>query len=282
MRDNAETADQTPPVTSDITGPDSLVAPNFLHDAPHLYEAYVADVGHGLIDALATYLHQHRCTTVLDVGCGPGTEVARLRSAGFAADGVDASARMVTRARARCPSAHFEQALMGDLRVEKLYDAIICLGSTFLYNTTAAEIRQALGEFARHLVDGGLLILEMRNGAYYLTGAGQATLAEPPSTRIPVGGEAVLTCTSRLSVDLERQLLRRAYRWQHSHDGTDHTEVLHHRLLFPAELREHLDAAGFAVGWMGCEPDRLGAAAPLTGPRLILVARRTSGAGEQV
>ncbi|HST49768.1 class I SAM-dependent DNA methyltransferase [Jatrophihabitans sp.] len=261
------------------TGPQSLVAPNYLHDAPELYEAYTADVGTELIEAVAARLARRGAGSVLDVGCGPGAEMAFLRARGFHADGVDASGRMVARARERCPDARVEQRLMTDLDLPDRYDCILCLGSTFLYNYTPAEVDRALTEFRRHLQPSGLLVLEMRNGGYFLTEAGQRLLHDTSTVSIDLPDGSALTCTSRLSIDVARQRLRREYAWSRGQEESA-TEVIFHRLLFPVEIRYLLQVAGFEVLSVSNHPASLADEAwslpeQLDGPRVIVAAHMT-------
>src|SRR5512142_1455305 len=66
---------------------------------------------------------------VLDAGCGPGLVAEAFLSAGFRVTGVDLSAEMVTRARARCgrfgDRAAFTQGRLEDLPAAPAFDAAV-------------------------------------------------------------------------------------------------------------------------------------------------------------
>ncbi len=61
---------------------------------------------------------------VLEIGCAEGDLLAAIRPAyGL---GIDLSDAMVSRARAKYPSLHFEETDAGDLQIEEAFDYIIC------------------------------------------------------------------------------------------------------------------------------------------------------------
>lgn len=84
--------------------------------------------------------------------------------------------------------------------------------------------------------------------------------------------EENLSCEAALAIDFDRQLLRRSYSWHQTGEEVTCNEVIHHRLLFPVELKEHLEVVGFSVEWMGGTTNPLDPG-ELDGPRLIVLAR---------
>jgi SAM-dependent methyltransferase len=67
--------------------------------------------------------------SVLDAGCGPGLVAEAFLAAGCHVTGVDLSAEMIARARARCARfgerAHFEHGALGALPAAPIHDAAV-------------------------------------------------------------------------------------------------------------------------------------------------------------
>lgn len=260
---------------------------NLLHDRPDLYDHVIPDeaalMGRFVHRLLERYAPGSR---VLDVGCGLGREVAYLRGQGYDATGIDASAAMIAWARDHHPESRFLVADQQRFALGEQFDALVCVGSTFLYNYGNADILGALSCFRRHLVDGGVLLLDMRNAAFFLTEEGQRWLRQEhrEETELPAGALLGLT---RFDITPAEQMLERFYTWMFPDQPPIH-EHLRHRLLFPQELRLFLELSGFAVEVMFDEPaPHIGAFAEpeavrfgetLRGRRLQVVAR-AAGSG---
>jgi hypothetical protein len=105
---------------------------------------------------------------------------------------------------------------------------------------TVADIRATLDAFHRHLLPDGLLVLEMRNAAHFLTPEGQHLLRHERADDVALE-RGHLRYTIRLEIDPATQLLDRYYTWQPP-GGPPVVEHLRHRLLFPQELAAHLES----------------------------------------
>lgn len=219
---------------------------NFLHANPSLYLTFNGEEDSGMAQFMHKLLSDfHSGSKILDVGCGPGREAAWLSEAGYDVTGLDQSEEMLRWAKKRYPELSFVQGDQEDFEIGERFDALTCVGSTFLYNFTNEQVQSSLNCFRNHLKDGGLLYLDMRNAAFFLTNEGQRWLREELIDQRVYDGTAV-TLRTRFSIDLPAQLLLRDYSWEFAGQEPI-VEHLRHRLLFPQELVQHLHGAGFRV-----------------------------------
>jgi len=258
------------------------IEPNLLHDNPSLYDSFIPDPEHQMGRFLHTMLqHYNTGHRVLDIGSGLGREVHYLSQRGYTAVGLDESAAMIAWAQQHYSNACFIQGDQRNFALNEHFDAITCMGSTFLYNYTNEQILATLGCFHKHLVPGGLLLMDMRNAAFFLTEEGQQWLHQErtQTAQLPTGR---LTATMRFELDLANQLLKRSYTW-YVPDQAPIDEQLDHRLIFPQEMRCLLNISGFAVDTIFDEPaahignfqegDELTLRTSMQGSRMQIVAR---------
>jgi SAM-dependent methyltransferase len=191
-------------------------------------------------------LREHKSgERVLDVGCGVGREVGYLKSVGFDAIGLDSSTEMVAWAKSHYSDSPFVLGNQSDFSLDQTFDAITCVGSTFLYNFTTESAITSLQNFRKHLRSGGLLYLDMRNAAFFLTQEGQLWLTDELVDQTVFEGSPAVVKT-RFRISLAEQILERDYNW--SVDGQPPiVEHLRHRLFFPQELSGLLSICGFRV-----------------------------------
>ncbi|WP_326771000.1 class I SAM-dependent methyltransferase (plasmid) [Streptomyces sp. NBC_01591] len=220
---------------------------NLLTDNPALYETCFPDperlAGRWAEDCLRRYGPPG--PRVLDIGCGTGRDAAHLHRAGRTVTGADLSDAMLEYARVRHPGPAYVRAdLHGFDFEEHSFDAIVCLDSALLYCHTNDQLDRFLASCRRTLMPGGLLVAEMRNGAFFL---GRTELLDAPSTNGFTWRGTAYRSTTTLTVDRTAQLLRRTRVWT-ADDGTAPVEQRSAwRLLFPQELRHVLAAHGFEV-----------------------------------
>jgi SAM-dependent methyltransferase len=99
-------------------------------------------------------------STLLDVACGTGGHLEHLRMV-FTVEGLEASPHMAAIARAKLGTAvavHEDDMRRFDLG--RRFDAVTCLFSSIGYLRTPDELTQALTTMARHLVPGGVLVVD--------------------------------------------------------------------------------------------------------------------------
>ena len=102
-----------------------------------------------------------RGKTVLDAGCGDGLPVDEyLVKQGFAVNGIDASARMIERARKNVPEGFYEVKDMVDLdEGEYCVDGIVSLHA--IPHIPHDRYRGLLKIFASFMPNGGALLMIM-------------------------------------------------------------------------------------------------------------------------
>ncbi|MGW6903408.1 class I SAM-dependent DNA methyltransferase [Streptomyces sp. NPDC054940] len=260
---------------------------NLLTDNPALYEARFPDPDRLAGRWAEDCLRRHGAgTRVLDMGCGTGRDAAHLHSVGRAVTGADLSEAMLAHARAHHPGPAYVRAdlhgfALRDLGRDDAFDAVVCLDSSLLYCHTNDQLDGFLASCRHALAPGGLLIAEMRNGAYFL---GRTDLLDAPSVNAFTWQGTAYRSTTTLTVDRTAQLLRRTRVWT-AEDGSPPVEQRSAwRLLFPHELRHFLAAHGFEVLELhdgpGPRTEPPWAAGELPGTatdqdRLHVVARRT-------
>ncbi|MFD1150881.1 class I SAM-dependent methyltransferase [Saccharothrix hoggarensis] len=255
---------------------------NLLTDNPALYEHQFPDPDHvaaRFVHDVATRFASEPGRRLLDVGCGTGRDAGHLATLGYRAVGLDASPRMVEHAREHHPAVEFVLGDMRDFDLGRRFDVITCLDSALLYCHTNDDLDAFLRRCHDHLEPGGLLVAEMRNGAFFL---GSTELLDGVRSRTVEWEGVSYTSHTRLWIDHAAQLLRRRREWSWP-GARPLVQRSAWRLLFPLELRHFLDRAGFDVLALFDTPgprtdERWTPDAPLgdalSGDRLHLVARR--------
>jgi SAM-dependent methyltransferase len=118
---------------------------------------------HGVIDRCARTPHRERVPsgrgTLLDVACGTGVHLAHLRT-WYDVEGVELSPWMIAVARRRLPDVPLFQYDMRHFDLGQRFDAVTCLFSAIGYMRSVSELRRAIATMARHVLPGGLVIVE--------------------------------------------------------------------------------------------------------------------------
>lgn len=111
------------------------------------------------VRAIARRYGRRPLRTLLDVACGTGRHLEIL-SRWYDCTGVDASPAMLALARRRAPGVRFRRCRMETLELRRRFDVVTCLFSAIGYARSGAELRRVLGNLARHLAPGGVLLVE--------------------------------------------------------------------------------------------------------------------------
>ena len=107
-------------------------------------------------------IQKHKQTdgnTLLDVACGTGTH-AGLLSEFYKVEGLDLDKKMLAIAHKKYPKIKLHQGDMVNFDRKRRYDAVICLFSSIGYVKTKARFRKALQTLSRHVLPGGVLLVE--------------------------------------------------------------------------------------------------------------------------
>lgn len=99
---------------------------------------------------------------VLEIGCGPGLRLSVLKQwhNKYLPEGLDRDPAKLALAKRRVPGVPLHEADFTDFDLETRYDAVLCLFGVIGYTASVAEMTKALRAMHRHLVPGGVLLLE--------------------------------------------------------------------------------------------------------------------------
>jgi N-dimethyltransferase len=106
---------------------------------------------------------RERCpgaTSLLDVACGPGTHLETFAKAFGRVAGIEPAPAMREVAERRLPGVPIHVEDMRDFRLDATFDAVTCLFVAINCLETVADLRAAIASMARHLVPGGVLVIE--------------------------------------------------------------------------------------------------------------------------
>ncbi len=154
------------------------------------YDAIYRARGKSYVDeasALATLIRERdpHARTLLDVGCGTGAHLAAFEALGFTCRGVDADAKMVALARARCPEMEIDFADMVTFDLHARFDVVVALFGTTAYARIPARLTETIARLAAHLLPGGVLIVEpFRDRSTYVPGHVDAVFVDEPDLKI--------------------------------------------------------------------------------------------------
>ncbi|MFE3110666.1 class I SAM-dependent methyltransferase [Kitasatospora indigofera] len=219
---------------------------NLLTETPELYERRFPDPNHLAARWVESVLRAHHAgPCLLDIGCGTGRDAAWLHNkASRDVTGIDTSEAMLTHARRHHPGPEYLNSDMRTFDLDRRFDAAICLDSALLYCHSNTDLDAFLLRCRKHLHPGGLLIAEMRNGAFFL---GRTELLHTPRIDTVMRGATTLTSRTTLRIDHGAQLLRRTRIWTADDGSPPVAQNSAWRLLFPQELRYILTSHGFEV-----------------------------------
>jgi glycine/sarcosine N-methyltransferase len=105
----------------------------------------------------------------LDVACSTGFHVIMLRRLGLDASGIDASPKMIQKARTNSVTCGVTvEYILGDFmnmskRFSEGFDLITCLGDTIAHLRSTQDLKRLFQEVYKSLNPGGLFVIQARN-----------------------------------------------------------------------------------------------------------------------
>jgi SAM-dependent methyltransferase len=185
---------------------------------------------------------------VLDAGCGTGRYALELSRLGYRVTGIDASPDLLAIARGQ-PGAGAVTFLTADLTrlpATPQYDAILCRGvlNDLLHDR---DRRDAFLGFARVLIAGGVLVLDVRDWEASV----RRKTREPVHEQRVETGQGTLVFRSETRLDPATRQMQIAER--HTLMVAGATTVADHAFVMRCWTRDELDALLAAAGFVASE-----------------------------
>ncbi|CCK79044.1 class I SAM-dependent methyltransferase [Desulfobacula toluolica] len=222
-------------------------AKSLLYRHPHLYEALYPTpdqktyASPAICNKICHAFLKTGPQSILDIGCGTGRYLNFLSEGCKNCIGVDFLPAMVDFAVSQYDHIDFFQGDMREFRLNRTFDLLICMGSTFLHALTNSDIERTLETFAAHSHRGSLLILDIKNFMGFVDNSVEEKVEKEINTD-EFKGKSV---TSR-TFNRAKQL----WIWKRTWYIQDHDPVedyLEFRMLFPLEIEHYLSQSGFSV-----------------------------------
>ncbi|ALC28706.1 methyltransferase domain-containing protein [Streptomyces sp. CFMR 7] len=213
-----------------------MEATNLLYRDPALYDLIQSDsTGAGMCQTLIE-MYRPDARTLLDFGCGTGRDLEILAKR-FECTGLDLQPGMVDYARQARPELDIRIGDMRTVRLRRCVDVVTCLGNSLAYVHDNNEIAQVFATFAAHAQRGSLLVL--------CSPVAPITSTEPMTATVDTpSGPA--TVTIRHEWDLRTQINIMHRHWVLT-SGDEAQDEIRRRVLFPRELEQYAERAGFEV-----------------------------------
>jgi len=116
-----------------------------------------------------TLINDYKLRSYLDVACSTGFHVILLRRMGVDAVGIDASPKMIAKARSNALACGVNvECILGDMnrlskRFSEGFDIVSCLGNTIAHLKNKNVIKNILDEIYKCLNPGGLFVIQIHN-----------------------------------------------------------------------------------------------------------------------
>jgi SAM-dependent methyltransferase len=264
-----------------------------IYDEPELYEAACAyrDVP-GEVSALLRWFGKHGDSdtaplrSVLELAAGPAEHSRELARRGLDATTLDLSPAMCARARELAAAEGIGltvvQADMRDFSIPRQFDLAITMLNSLCHLLTLDDLLRHLACLARHVVPGGLYVVELAHPADFL--AAERRTSSEWSSEVDGGTVSVRWGGGSDEIDPITQITREHVRVTYSKRGSGVrtvTDVVPNRFWTATELTAAIRlAGGFAVAARYGDFDADTSVEAPDAWRMILVLRREGPAAD--
>jgi SAM-dependent methyltransferase len=221
------------------------------------------------VDFLEASLGIERGATVLDVGCGLGTQALELSRRGMLVVGLDLSLPMITRAAEEAQQnglkINFLHTDIREIEFEGTFDAVICLGTTFGFFDDDSN-RDVLARLHNALRPGGRLLLDVVNRDY--------VLASQPNLVWFQGDECVCMEESDFNYFSSRLIVKRTMMQENGAQSEAEYSI---RLYALHEIGKMMGQVGFRVLEVSGHEATRGVFFGVHSQRQIILAERRAG-----
>jgi len=183
----------------------------------------------------------------LDVACSTGFHVIMLRRLGLDAVGIDASPKMIEKARTNSVTCGVTvEYILGDFtnmskRFSEGFDLITCLGDTVAHLKSGQDLKKLVQEVYKGLNPGGLFVIQARN--YDFVMKHQARFTPPTGSRNGTEETLFFRLLDFNPKSLNLSIAR--FRWHENRwESSVHTTEIYPYLK--KELESVLKSVGFA------------------------------------
>jgi len=194
------------------------------------------------VNFITKFLNKFKTKSLLDVGCGTGLYLTRFKKQGFNVEGLDLSTNMLKEARKKNKIIKLHKKNLLDFKINKKYDAIICLSSTLILLPNFNLIKKTLKNIKSHLVLKGIFILDLPNHSVEIKALNN--VKEHESIKIP-GGKMEATFLS----------YKKENKWREEWYGnvikgkkrTKFKDIWEEYIYSPRTLEEYFKKIGFNI-----------------------------------
>lgn len=109
-----------------------------------------------------SFIQKHKKSkgnSLLDVACGTGIHAGYLKKY-YKVEGLDLDSKMLSAARRKHPGIRFTKGDMISFELNRQFDIVTCLFSSIGYVRTKTNLRKAIKAMNKHLLPGGVLLIE--------------------------------------------------------------------------------------------------------------------------
>jgi SAM-dependent methyltransferase len=133
------------------------------HDTARFYDTVYGHLdyrSHAVAVDAAVRANRLDARSLLDVACGTGRHIEFFKSRYDEVAGIDIDPALVDIARKRNPDVEIHLGDMTEFDLGRKFDAVTCLFSSIGYVRTPERLEAAIAAMARHLIFGGILVVE--------------------------------------------------------------------------------------------------------------------------